>query len=88
MIFQRSEQFKKDYKKLSVTEQKLFLKKVQTISRFGLEYPSLRIKKIKGFIGTWELSVNMRIRASFEKKETQVIFFRKIGEHDQVLKNP
>ena len=43
--------------------------------------PSLRVKKIKGVQGIWEMSVTMNYRITFEVLEEE-IYLRKIGTHD------
>jgi mRNA-degrading endonuclease RelE of RelBE toxin-antitoxin system len=50
-------------------------------------YPSLRMKKIKGTDGIWEIRAGLSIRLTFEMKDDLVIF-RNVGPHDAALKKP
>jgi hypothetical protein len=50
-------------------------------------HPSLRIKKIKGREGIWEIRVDYHHRLTFEIAD-DTIFLRVVGNHDVVLKNP
>jgi len=49
-------------------------------------HPSLRVKKIKGVQGVWEMSITMTYRITFEVME-DTIYLRRIGTHD-ILNHP
>lgn len=49
-------------------------------------HPSLRVKKVKGTPGIWEMSVTMNYRITFEVMEGE-IYLRRIGIHD-ILRHP
>ncbi|HEV8573454.1 MAG TPA: type II toxin-antitoxin system RelE/ParE family toxin [Dehalococcoidia bacterium] len=49
-------------------------------------HPSLRVKRVKGTPGVWEMSITMNYRVTFEVDEERVIL-RAIGTHD-VLRRP
>jgi len=53
----------------------------------NFRHPSLRIKKMQGFENRWEGSINMFYLFTFEIHEDYYLF-RRIGPHDDVLKNP
>ncbi len=88
MIFKHSKKFRKQLPKLSENIQKVFFEKVILLEK-DFTYPSLRIKKMKGFENPeiWEMSLNMDFRVTFEIWGNNIIFFRKIGNHE-ILKNP
>lgn len=50
------------------------------------QHPSLRIKRIKGAKGIWEMSVTMNCRLTFEVSDKE-IYLRKIGTHE-ILNHP
>jgi mRNA-degrading endonuclease RelE of RelBE toxin-antitoxin system len=49
-------------------------------------HPSLRVKRMKGTEGIWEMSITMNYRLTFEVDEERVLL-RRIGTHD-VLRRP
>ncbi len=85
-------------KKLTLSEpyKKLFArlpKNIRDITYEKLDFflqdpshPSLRVKKIKGTPGIWEMSITMNYRITFEILEDE-IYLRRIGTHD-VLDHP
>ena len=52
----------------------------------NIRHPSVRFKKMKGHENRWEASINMFYRFTFEIHEDHYLF-RRIGPHDDVLKN-
>lgn len=86
MIIQRSNHFKKCFKKLPREIQELFSEKIRLLVSSKLTHPSLRIKKMNGTDQIWEGSITMNYRFTFELIEGG-IFLRKIGTHN-VLNNP
>lgn len=86
MIIQRSDHFKKCFKKLPKEIQKLFEEKIRLLIESNFSHPSLRIKKMKGTAKIWEGSITMNYRFTFELIEGG-IFLRKIGTHN-ILQNP
>lgn len=53
----------------------------------NIKHPSLRAKKMQGYENRWEASINMFYRVTFEIHNDYYLF-RRIGPHDDVLKNP
>lgn len=86
MLIERSNHFKKCFKRLPDEIQKIFLKKLKLLIQSRLTHPSLRIKKMQGTEGIWEASLTMNYRMTFELIEGG-IFLRKIGTHD-ILNQP
>ncbi|MDD4570819.1 MAG: type II toxin-antitoxin system mRNA interferase toxin, RelE/StbE family [Tepidanaerobacteraceae bacterium] len=75
--------FEKNLKRLTITEQK------QVAARFKMlqinpHHPSLRTKKIKGFEGLFECSVNMDIRILWRYEGSEIIITLDIGHHSIV----
>ena len=50
-------------------------------------HPSLRVKKIQGQTGIFEVSITMSVRMTWQYSEDGILL-RNIGEHDQTLKKP
>lgn len=86
MIFQRTERFKRMYKKLDVERQNAIKKSLSLMSD-NINHPSLRLKRIQGTKGIWEASATMGLRITFDW-EGDTIILRNCGEHDKTLKNP
>lgn len=86
MIIQRSDHFKKCFKKLPKEIQNLFEEKIKLLIESNFSHLSLRIKKMKETAKIWEGSVTMNYRFTFELIEGG-IFLRKIGTHN-ILKTP
>lgn len=53
----------------------------------NLRHPSLRVKKIKGTSGIWEVRVTLSIRLTFEV-HGDLLVLRNIGKHDETLGHP
>ena len=49
-------------------------------------HPSLRVKRIKGSPGIWEMSITMSIRITFQVEGDKVLL-RRIGTHE-ILRRP
>ncbi len=84
----RTKRFKREYKKLNEEDRHAIDK---TLVKFfqGSKSASLRIKKMQGKKGVYEMSANMDIRITFSyEKEPVGIILRNCGHHDQTLKNP
>ena len=79
-------QFKKDYKRLSPQIQKNVKEKIPLLENNPM-HPTLRTKKIKGSKYVFECSVNMGIRITWQY-QNQDILLRAVGEHDLTLKHP
>ena len=84
-----STRFTKNFKKLSVTVQKSFENQFGKFLNNPLPpfHPSLRIKRVKGTNGIFEMTITMGIRLTWEHTEKGILL-RNIGEHDKTLKIP
>ena len=82
-----SDDFKQNVEKLPKDIKRQLVKKLDLMLE-NPRHPSLRVRKLKGRKdGTFEASINMEIRMTWEYIEDG-IFLRNIGEHDETLKNP
>jgi len=81
----RTKTFIKYYKKLTPNLQNRFIKQLGLFKK-NVRHPSLGIKKIKG-TSIFEGRVTKSCRFTFIVGSNSVIF-RKIGDHDKILKNP
>ncbi|MGI6534059.1 MAG: type II toxin-antitoxin system YafQ family toxin [Peptococcia bacterium] len=77
--------FEKNLKRLIITEQKQVAEKLK-ILQINPYHPSLRTKKIKGFEGLFECSVNMDIRIPWPYEGSDIIITLDIGHHSIVDK--
>lgn len=92
MKYQRTERFNRNFDKLPEAIQD---KAVAAIEKFmgDPKYPSLRVKKMKGYEGIWEGRLDRAYRFTFEydrdEDDGEVICrFRNIGAHDILDKAP
>lgn len=53
----------------------------------GAYRPSLRIKRLSGYRGLWEISFGADLRATFEFGDHAHITWRRIGTHD-IFRDP
>lgn len=86
MKFQRTERFKRMYKKLDLQQQNFIKKAISSMSD-NIYHPSLRVKRIQGTKGIWEANATVELRITFDWEE-DIITLRNCGDHDKTLKNP
>jgi len=84
--FQRTERFKRSYKKLDPEKQEQIKAAIIRMAA-SLSHPSLRIKRIQGTSDIWEASPTMGLRITFQLSD-DLIILRNCGEHDKTLKKP
>ncbi|HAO20625.1 MAG: hypothetical protein BWK80_35470 [Desulfobacteraceae bacterium IS3] len=82
----RTEGFNKDFRQLPKAVQEKFVKKFRLFME-NIRHPSLRVKKMEGHKNRWEASIDMFYRFTFEIHD-DFYMLRRIGPHDNVLKNP
>ncbi len=87
MRLERTERFKRAYKKLSQQEQEQFKKALSNMLQHGARYPGLHVKRIKGTRDIWEARVSRGCRMTFEIGGDRLTL-RNIGEHDATLERP
>lgn len=72
MRFERTERFKRMYKKLDAQQQEL-VKKALKLMATDMQHPSLRIKRMQGTKSIWEASGSMTLRITFLWQEDLII---------------
>jgi mRNA-degrading endonuclease RelE of RelBE toxin-antitoxin system len=86
MIIERTERFKRAYKKLDEA------KKQQVVRALGLlatdlRHPSLQVKRVQGTARIWEARASLSLRITFELQGGGILL-RNVGEHDATLQRP
>jgi mRNA-degrading endonuclease RelE of RelBE toxin-antitoxin system len=90
MIFIRSDRFKRAFQSLPKEAQKKAMRTLRLMADDML-YPSLVVKKIKGYPDIWEARIDIKYRLTFkvEQKNSETLcILRNIDNHDECLKNP
>jgi mRNA interferase RelE/StbE len=77
--------FEKSLKRLTPIEQKQVAEKLKILLT-NPRHPSLRTKKIKGFEGLFDCSVNMDIRILWRYEGSEIIVTLDIGHHSVLRK--
>ena len=86
MIVVRTEQFIRDFKKLSHELRSRTIKQLQFLAT-NPRHPSLRIKRIKKTRDIFEGRINKSYRFTFRITH-EAIIIRRAGKHDDMLRNP
>ncbi len=86
MKIARTERFKKAYRKLGSREQELVKKAVRQLLA-DRTHPGLRVKRVQGTQGIWEMRAGRDIRITFEVHRDMYLL-RNVGHHDATLKRP
>ncbi len=86
MLFDRTERFKRAYRKLESAEQELVKKALRQLME-DRSHPGLRVKRIQGTDGIWEMRAGRDIRVTFEIVN-DVAVLRNVGHHDETLRQP
>ena len=79
-----TKEFEKALKKLSKAEQRATMQKLKLLVQDPF-YPSLRTKKVQGFLDIFEMSVNMDIRILWRYESGTIILLLEIGHHKDIL---
>lgn len=82
MKVRRADRFKKDYQKLPSDIQQRVEQKLRFLLR-DPRHPSLRVRKLRGVEGLWELSVTMNYRVIFEIEGEYCVLLG-VGSHSIV----
>ncbi len=82
----RTARFKRAYRKLELRHREQ-VKKALAQLLADHAHPGLRVKRVRGAKGVWELRAGRGIRVTFEI-ETGAYVLRNVGHHDPILKNP
>ena len=68
----------------AAAEQKATMQKLKLLVQNPF-YPSLRTKKVQGFLDVFEMSVNMDIRILWRYENGTIILLLEIGHHKDIL---
>jgi mRNA-degrading endonuclease RelE of RelBE toxin-antitoxin system len=82
---ERTERFRKLFKRLPVTLRKKVIRQLRVLAG-DIRQPSLNAKKMRGRQGIWEARIDYRHRVTFQIVGDRIVL-RAVGPHD-VLKNP
>ncbi len=82
----RTARFRRAYRKLE-PRQREQVKKTLAQLLVDHTHPGLRVKRVRGTDGVWELRAGRDIRVTFEI-ETDAYVLRNVGHHDPTLRNP
>ena len=86
MIVQRSERFRRAYKKLTQAErQRIDNALLRLLS--DPRHPSLRVKRLQGVENIWSARASDELRFTFELIDDRVVL-RNVGHHDATLRSP
>ena len=86
MKIARTDRFKKAWSLLRERDKKSARKAIENLGT-NVNYPSLRVKKMKGTDKLWEARASHSLRITFEINADTIVL-RNIGQHDQTLKQP
>ena len=86
MKIARTDSFKKAWDRLNGNDKKSARKAIEYLIS-DMQYPSLRVKKIKGTDNIWEARASHTLRITFYV-DADIIILRNVGHHDETLKKP
>ncbi len=86
MLFERSERFKRAYRKLEMADRELVKKALRQLAE-DRSHPGLRLKRMQGTNGIWEIRAGRDIRITFEFVN-EVTVLRNVGHQDEMLRQP
>jgi mRNA-degrading endonuclease RelE of RelBE toxin-antitoxin system len=90
MIFVRSERFKQAFRSLPKEIQKKAARALRLMAE-DPSYPSLVVKKVRGYKGVWEARVDLNFRLTFQYEHVNgktICILRNIDNHDECLNSP
>ena len=72
---------------LGVLDRKKIRKALHSLVEYGLDHPSLQIKKLHGVESIYRLRVgNIRVIIEFDQKQ-RIIYIRKLGHRRDIYRN-
>ena len=86
MIVQRTERFRRAYKKLTDAQRQRVDHAMMRILS-DPRHPSLRVKRLQGTANIWSARASDELRLTFELTEDRVVL-RNVGHHDATLRLP
>lgn len=82
-----NEQFENDFHKLPKEIKKKAAKALKLLAQ-NYRHPSLQCKPVQGAPGVYEARLDIHYRITFERIPGDFLRLRRVGNHDDVLKNP
>jgi len=86
MLFERTERFKRAYRRLETAEREMVKKALRQLAE-DRTHPGLRLKRLQGTDGIWEVRAGRDLRITFEFVD-DVTVLRNVGHHDETLRQP
>ncbi len=86
MLFERTERFKRAYRKLETAEREMVKKALRQLAE-DRSHPGLRLKRMQGTDGIWEVRAGRDLHITFEFVN-EVTVLRNVGHHDETLRQP
>jgi|BarGraNGADG00212_2_1021979.scaffolds.fasta_scaffold06821_6 mRNA-degrading endonuclease RelE of RelBE toxin-antitoxin system len=96
MIFVRSKRFKQAFRSLPKEIQKKAARALRLLAAASPQgedpiYPSLVVKKVRGYSDVWEARVDLKYRLTFQYERADgetICILRNVDNHDECLNNP
>ena len=82
----RTARFRRAYRKLELRHREQVRKALAQLLA-DRAHPGLRVKRVQGTGGVWELRAGRDLRVTFEI-ETNAYVLRNVGHHDPTLRKP
>ena len=86
MIFERSERYRRSYRRLTQDDKEHVRKALRLLVR-DMRHPSLRVRRMQGIVGICEARASRDLRITFEVTQG-VALLRNVGHHDATLRSP
>lgn len=86
MVIVLTERFRRAYRSLTTEDQKRVQNALRRMAE-DLRHPGLRVKRIRGTHGIWEVRASRALRLTFEVEGDKIVL-RNVGSHDATLKKP
>ena len=86
MVLERTERFKRGFKKLDRQDRDRLVKALRLLAT-DPRRRSLRVKRLQGTAAIWEARASDELRITFELSEDRILL-RGAGRHDPTLRSP
>ena len=86
VLFERTERFKRAYRKLETAERELVKKALRQLAE-DRTHPGLRLKRMQGTDSIWNIRIGRDVRITFEIANAGAAL-RIVGHHDETLRQP
>lgn len=86
MILERTERFKRAFKKLDRSHQERVIAALRRLAA-DPRHPALRVRRVQGTVAIWEARASDELRLTFEMDRERILL-RSGGHHDAALRSP